>query len=114
LLLGGLLGLYQAVAIALAVAELERILGGDLRADLLDRVRVEEALEPLARTHAHVVAALRAHVQVALEFRAIQHRVAGRALAPQPLRHRARPPLGLDARRHDLFEPGHRPPDAPR
>ena len=42
----------------------------------------------------------------------IQHRVAGRALDPRALGHRARAPLGLDARRHYLLEPGHGGPRA--
>ena len=68
---------------------------------------VEETREALTSADAHVVAALRTHVEVALELGAIQHGIASRALDPQALRHRARAALGLDARGHDFFEPGH-------
>src|SRR5438270_51869 len=60
-----------------------------------------------ARADAHVVTALGADIEVALELGAIEHRIAGRALDPQSLRDRARAPLGLDAGGHDLVEPGH-------
>ncbi len=75
---GRLLGLGEPIAVALAVAELQRILRGNAGADLLDRARIEEALEPLARAHAHVVAALGAHVQIAFQLGAVEHRIAGR------------------------------------
>src|SRR5690606_40681256 len=61
-------------------------------------VRVEEPLQPLARADPHVVPALRAHVQITLQLRAIEHRITGSALHPKPLRHRTRPTLGLDPR----------------
>src|SRR6266513_3126140 len=106
-LAGRLLRLGEAVAVALAVAELERILRGDGGADLGRRTGIEEALEALARADAHVVTALGADIEVALELGAIEHRIAGRALDPQSLRDRARAPLGLDTGGHDLVEPGH-------
>jgi hypothetical protein len=106
-LAGTLLRLCQAIAIAFAVPESEGILGFDPLADLLSRILVEEGQQPRARADAHVVAALRAHVEVALEFSAVQHGVAGRTLDPQTLGNVARTPLGLDARRYDLLEPGH-------
>src|SRR5687768_11264797 len=58
------------------------------------------------------MSALGTNMQVALQLGAIQHRVAGAALHPQTFRHRARPALGLDPRRHDFLEPGHvQPPE---
>jgi hypothetical protein len=53
------------------------------------------------------MAALRTNVQIALDFRAIQHRIAGRTLDPQTFRHRPRSALGLDPRWDDAFKPGH-------
>ena len=102
-----LLRLRQAVLVALAVLELQRILRRHAGADLADRLRVEERAQPLARADAHVVAALGADVEIALELGAVQHRIAGRALDPQALGHRTRAALGLDARGHDLLEPRH-------
>jgi hypothetical protein len=107
LLLRALLSLQHTIAILLGVAELERILGLDALAQLFGRFRVQEVFEPLARADAHVIAALRADVQVALQLGPVQDRVASRALHPQAFRYRARTPLGLDPRRHDFFEPGH-------
>src|SRR5437879_1323104 len=63
-LAGRLLRLGEAVAVALAVAELERILRGDGGADLGRRTGIEEALEALARADAHVVTALGADIEV--------------------------------------------------
>src|SRR5207248_6530780 len=102
-----LLRLDEPVAVALAVAELERILRRDASADFRARARVEKALQAVARPHAHVMAALGTHIQVALQLGAVQDRIARRALDPQALRDRARAPLGLDAGGHDLVEPGH-------
>ena len=102
-----LLILREAVLVALAVAELQRVLGEDVGPDLLTGVRVEETLQTLPRADAHVVTALGADVEVALEFRAIKNRIARLTLDPQAFGDRARTPLRLDARRHDFFEPGH-------
>src|SRR6266404_4142041 len=106
-LAGRFLRLGEPLAVALAVAELERILRRDGGADFRARARVEKALQPFARTHAHVMAALRTDIQVALQLGAVQDRIARRALYPQALRDRARAPFGLDAGGHDLLEPGH-------
>ena len=102
-----LLCLDEAILVTLAVAEFQRILGGDMGGELLTPVGVQEALQALACTDTHVMAALGAHIQIALQLGAVQHRIASGALDPQPFRHRARTALGLDARGHDLFEPGH-------
>ena len=58
-------------------------------ADLEPAFRVEQEIEPRTRGDAVVVAALRADVGVLLEIGRVEHRVARRALAPQPLRHLA-------------------------
>src|SRR5690606_9689613 len=76
-------------------------------ADLHAAVRIQETQQPLARMHAHVMAALGADMQVALQLGAVEHRIAGRALAPQALGHGTHAALGLDARGNDLFKPGH-------
>jgi hypothetical protein len=106
-LAGSLLRLDKPVAVALAIAEFQWVLGSDPRANLRRGVGVEEALEPIARADAHVMAALRANIEVALELGTVEHGVARRTLDPQALRDRARTPFGLDARGHDLVEPGH-------
>ena len=103
----GLLRLEQPVAVALAVAKLERIVRFYARGQLAGRARIEKLEQPFARAHAHVVAALGTDVNVAFELGPVKHCVARRTLHPQAFGHRTRAPLGLDARRHDLFEPGH-------
>src|SRR5690349_3877779 len=97
----GLLRGRETVAVALAVAELERILGRDFRAQLELLTFVEETRQALAAPDAHVMAALRADIEIALQLGAIEHRVAGRTLDPQALGDRTRAALGLDARGHD-------------
>jgi hypothetical protein len=53
-----------------------------------------------------VVAALRADVQIALDFGAVQHRIAGRAFGPQPSgTERVRRSVLM--REGRSFEPGH-------
>src|SRR6185295_891403 len=103
----GLLRGREPVAVPLAVAELERILRRNLGADLFLVALVEETREALASADAHVMAAFRTDIEIALELGAIQHGVTGGALDPQSFRHRARAALGLDPRRHDFFEPRH-------
>ena len=77
-----LLRLLQTVAIFFLVAEFQGIFGFDAVADFDGRIGIEERLESVTRADTHVVAALGTDVQVALEFGAIQHRVAGSALHP--------------------------------
>ena len=77
-LAGRLLCLDEPILVALAVAELQRILGRDPRPELLGRGRIEEPLEALAAADAHVMAALRTDVQIALELRPIEHGIACR------------------------------------
>ena len=106
-LVRALLSLQQAVAILLAVAKLERIFRLDRVGELGERLGIEETLEPLAGTDAHVMSALRTHMQIAFELGSIEHGIARRTLHPQPFRNRARAALRLDPGRHDFFEPGH-------
>ena len=84
-LAGGLLRRRETIAITLAVAKLERIFGRHFGADLHLPAFVEETRQPFAAADAHVMAALRADVEIALELGAVQHRIAGRTLDPQPL-----------------------------
>src|SRR5581483_393266 len=84
--LGGLLlRLRQALGIAPRILELERIERQHLGADLEAPVGIEQRIEARPCAEALVVAALRADVQVLLEVRAVEHRIAGRALGPQAL-----------------------------
>jgi hypothetical protein len=101
------LRLQQAVTILLGIAEFEGIFRLDAVGQIDHALGVQEALQALTGPDPHVMAALGTHVQIALQLGAIEHRVAGCAFDPQPLRHRARPALGLDPRGHDFFEPGH-------
>src|ERR1700730_12038850 len=102
-----LLRLNDAVLVALGILEFQGVLGLHLDGDLPVRPRIQEFQQALARADAHVMTALRADVEVALDFGAVQDSIAGRALGPKPLGHRACTALGLDARSDDAFEPGH-------
>ena len=103
LLAGLLLGRRDTIAIALAVAELQGIFRFETRRDLLDGPLVEEHLEAMARADAHVMSALGADQEVALELLAIQLRIALGALDPHALGHRPLAILGADARRHQFL-----------
>ena len=72
----------EPVAITLAVAKLQRILGRYLGADFHLLAFVEKTPQPFASADAHVMAAFWTDVEIALELGAIQHGVAGRALDP--------------------------------
>ena len=110
----GLLRRGESVAITLAVTEPQWVLGRDVGADLDRTVGIQELGQALACADAHVVCALRADLQVALDLRPVEHRIAGRALHPQAFGHGPGAPFGLDPRRDDLLEPGHvTPPQGP-
>jgi hypothetical protein len=106
-LAGGFLRRGQPVAITLAVAELQRIFGRNLGTDLFLADLIEKTSQPFAAADAHVMAALRADIEIAFELGTVQHRVAGRTLDPQTLWDRTRAALGLDTRGHDFLEPRH-------
>src|SRR6202021_1318205 len=100
-------GLSDAVLIALGILEFQGILGFHLDGNLPIRPRIQEFQQPLAPADAHVMTALGADMEIALDFGAVQDGIARRTLGPKPLRHRACTALGLDAGRDDAFEPGH-------
>src|SRR5690606_24978936 len=80
----------------------------ELLPDLFARLRVQELVETRARPDAHVMGALGAHLEVAGNLGAVQHRVARGALRPDPLGNRAaRGAVGLDAGGQELFQPAH-------
>ena len=106
-LTGGLLRRRETIAVTLAVAKLERIFGRHFGADLHLFALIEETRQPFAAADAHVMAALRTDIEIALELGAVQHCVAGRTLDPQSLGNRTRAALGLDPRGHDFLEPRH-------
>src|SRR5207244_12238865 len=91
------------------VVALERVERQNLVAELEADVGIEQRIEPRARAEALVVAALRTDVEVLLEVGALEHRVARRALGPQPFRHGlARRGAGaLDLRRQEFLQPAH-------
>ena len=67
--------------------EIAKALGRGLREVRKTTREIEEELEPLPRSDAHVVGALGTDVDVALDFGPIEDRIAARTLAPQPLGH---------------------------
>jgi len=106
---GGRLRLLEALGVFLAVLELERIERGDPRADLVAPFGIEQHVEATPGADAVVMTALGADFEIALQIRAVQHLVAGRALRPQAFRHRlARLHPALDLRRQDFLKPAHK------
>ena len=99
----------QPLGVLLAVLELQRVDRQHLLADLAAAFGVEKGVEPRPRADAVVVVALGADVEVLLEVGLVEHRLAGRALDPQALGHRAALGRvgGLDLRRQQFFEPAH-------
>src|SRR5690606_3121752 len=109
-LAGRLLRGADAVDILFLVAEPEHVGRGQLAADLAQRARVEEGLEPGTRPDRAVEAALRADLQVLLQLGAVQDGAAAVALFPQALGHAAlagRSTVGADAWRHQFLQPAH-------
>ncbi len=81
--------LAQPVGVALAVAEAQRI-GRRLRQlDAVPAALVEGPGQALERGRAHVVAAMRADLEVLLEVACEDHLLAGGALLPEIVRHLA-------------------------
>jgi hypothetical protein len=67
------------------------------------RIGIEEEIEAPASADSHVVIALRTHMEVALEFIAIQLSVTIRAFDPYALGYRLGALFGADARWHQFF-----------
>ena len=106
-LVGLALCLVQSFAITLRVLESQRVERLEIRRELVARLGIEEHLEPLASADPQMVAALRAHVQIAIELGAIELCGASGALDPEPFGHRMLALLGADPGRHQLIEPTH-------
>jgi hypothetical protein len=85
---GILVGGDQAIDVALAVLELQRIDRDHFGCRSRSGPRGRAGIEPDARAQAKMMTALRADVLVALQVGAVQHRLAGRTLGPKTLRHR--------------------------
>src|SRR5690606_14578720 len=100
----------QSLRIALAVLELQRIDGVDVAADLEAALGIEQRIQPRPRPNAMVMATLGTHPQVLFEIRTVEHRLARRALAPQPFRHGLAGAgfAALDLGRKKLLQPAHR------
>ena len=106
LLAGGLLGGRQPRLVRLGVGELQRVVRGQVRRDLLPLLVVEQRLQPLGGAQPEVVRALAADVQVLDEILGVDDGVALRTLHPQAFGH----PAGLLGRRNRLarlLEPRH-------
>src|SRR3984957_6155635 len=106
---GLLLGLNQPVLVALGVLELERILRLYLGRNFSGRSGVQKFHDPFASVDAHMVAALRADMQIALDLSLVEHGIASGALGPQPFGHRSRAALGFDPRGYNSLKPRHEP-----
>ena len=81
------LGGLEAVGVALAVAELERILGHLAHRHDLELAVVEDMLQPLVRVHAHVVVGAGDDELVGLQVLVEDHLPGVGALDPQIVRH---------------------------
>src|SRR5690606_18162867 len=117
----GLLRGLDAVGIALLVLEAEDIHRAQGGTDLGARALVQEGGQLCTRADRAVVAALRADLEVFLEFRPVQDRSALVAFFPQALGHAALAAggrFGADARGHQFLQPAHarqsNPPDPPK
>ncbi|KAG0937356.1 hypothetical protein G6F31_015607 [Rhizopus arrhizus] len=109
-LAGVLLRDLDALAVFLLVLELEQVGRPQARTDLGGAVGVEQRRQPRARTDRHVMAALRADLQVLFQLRTVQRAAAVAALFPQALGDAALLAggvVGADAGRHQLAEPTH-------
>ena len=99
LLLGLDLRLLEALGVAFAVPELERVGRRFRQLDGLVDALVEQHPQALLGADTQVVAAVRADQQVGLELAVEDHLGAGQTLAPQVIRHllvHQRPDLGAD------------------
>ena len=89
------LGLGEPLGVRAQVEEVERILGVEVGRLLDERARVGERVDPRARAHREVMAALRADPERRLELVVAVVRVAARA-GVRVLRRRGRLVVGLD------------------
>src|SRR6266581_220917 len=102
------LGRRQAIQIALAVLELERIDRQHLGTDLEAPLAVEQQVEADSRPEAVMMAALRTDALVVFQIGAVEYRLAGRALAPESFGDGLADSLGaLDLGRQQLLQPAH-------
>src|SRR6185437_12326761 len=108
LLAAALLRGEDAVAVFLRVLEFQRIDRPHAGVEFIAAL-IEEPREPRARADRMMVAALRAHHQVALEFRPVQADAATGALFPHAFRHLAAAgrAFGTDFRCGQFLQPGH-------
>ena len=95
-LAGAFLCCGETIFVLFAITKLERIFRRDFTRQLDGRAFIEESQQTIPRTDAHVMRALRTHMQITLELSAIERRVTSRAFDPQAFGHRARTPLSLD------------------
>jgi hypothetical protein len=104
-------GVPQALRIAAAVLERERIDRQHLRSNLATSLRIQQQIDAGARFQALVMTALGTDVAVARQIGRIEDRFARRALAPQAFRQRrlARHTsvIALDFWRQQFVQPAH-------
>ena len=102
-------GFFQALRVLAAVLELEGIDRQNFLADLVAAFSVQKRVQPGARAHAVMVAALRADVLVFLQVGLVEHGLATRALDPQAFGHAAALGRvgGRDFGGKQFFEPAH-------
>ena len=99
--------LPQPVGVALAVAEAQRVGRRARQLDAVPAALVEGPGQALGRGRAHVVAAMRADLEVLLEVAVEDHLLAGGALRPEIVRHLALAEQGADLRPDIFGEPAH-------
>ena len=80
---------FQAVRIGGDSLELQSVHRSETGIGLLERVRVNQAGNSLARVHGKVVLAFRADTKVLGEGEVVNHFSAGRAFRPESFRHLA-------------------------
>jgi hypothetical protein len=79
-------GFHQAIGILLGILEFQAVDRHDFGPDLETAFRIKQQVQALTRIQAVVMAALGADLQVVFQVGRIEHRLAGRALAPQAFR----------------------------
>jgi len=89
LLAGLLLRLAEALFVAFAILEFERVGGDQLGGDLFAGFRVEKGVEAAACHHAAVVAAFGADFEAALHLGTVENRATAGTFGPQPFRNAA-------------------------
>src|SRR5258706_3342892 len=109
LLLGLGLGFAQPVAVALAVAEFQRIGLALGQFDALVLGLVEQQFQAAGDGQPHVIAAMGAHAQCCFQLAVEDHLAALAAFIPEVVRHLGAADQRLQLRTNEIGEPAHLP-----